>query len=233
MLDIVTQVDAWLQGMLPPLACIILWGAASAIFSMFLYKWLSPQKKLLLLKAEHKSVRAALIRHDGDFAELQKIIFKDLGLSLKQIGLIFPAFAITVLPVIALIFCLFVRYGYALPEAGDKVIIAFHPENTTQEIIWSDATSPVEIKDTDGNKLLTLPLPTAIPEVTKPSWLTALFPNPIGVLPEETAVDTVHIGLPPRYYTYFGADWMRGFEFWYILSLLIVSLIIKVRFKII
>ena len=34
-------------------------------------------------------------------------------------------------------------------------------------------------------------------------------------------------------YSSFGPDWMRGFEFWYIIVVIIVSLIIKIKFKIV
>ncbi len=218
---------------LPPFVCILLWGVFSATFSMFLYKVISPQKRLQTLKQSQKEARAALIKHDGDFAELQHLITKDIGLSLKQIGLIFPAFLLTVLPVVALMFCLIVRYGYTLPNTGDQINITFYPEETTQSITWPDASSSLVINDQQGTPLFSLPLPVAIPEITRNDWLTTLFPNPLGVLPERSAVDRVHIDLPVREYSTLGASWMRGFEFWYIVSLLVMSLFIKMRFRII
>ncbi len=233
MLDIVIRIDEWLQGMLTPLACIMLWGAFSAIFSMFVYRSCSPQAKLQLLKTEHRQVRSCLMQHDGDFNTLQKLIIRDLGLSLKQIVMILPAFIVSVLPVLALMFCLFVQYGYALPSTGERITLRFQPQSTTHEIIWPDAGSPTNISDDEGNKLLTLPLTAAIPEITKEYWLTTLFPNPIGNLPEQTAVESVHIGIPEKAYTSFGPGWSRGFEFWYIVSLLVVSLFIKCRFRIV
>lgn len=233
MLSFVTAIDAALQSILPPLACIILWGTFSAVLSMVLYKLLSPQKKLQALKAAQKHARTQLLAHEGDFSSLQQLITKDIGLSLKQIALIFPAFFITVLPVIAIMFCLFVRYAYTLPTAGETVTINFHPSATTQAILWPSADSQLPVLDDAGTILFTLPLPMPVPEITKPTWLTALFPNPIGVIPDNTEVDSVHIALPSKHYTGFGPDWMRGFEFWYILSLLVVSLFIKIRFRII
>lgn len=233
MLSFVTSIDAALQNMLPPLACILLWGALSAVISMMLYRLLSPQKKLHNLKVAQKHTRTQLLAHDGDFSSLQQLIAKDIGLSLKQIALIFPAFFVTVLPVVALMFCLFVRYAYELPKTGDTLTLTFMPQEKTQEIIWPPADSPLPVLDDAGIPLFTLPLPAPIPEITKPDWLTALFPNPIGVLPDNTEIESVYMHIPARHYSKFGPDWMRGFEFWYIVSLLVVSLFIKIRFKII
>jgi uncharacterized membrane protein (DUF106 family) len=232
-LGIITIVDEGLQSIFAPLWCILIWACFSAVLSMFIYKLVSPQKKLHDLTAVQKHARTQLLAHDGDFASLQQLIFKDLALSFKQIALIFPAFFITVLPVIALMFCLFVQYAYELPKTGDKLTLTFMPQEKMQDVIWPSADSQLPVVDDAGNALFTLPLPAAIPEITKESWLTTLFPNPIGVLPQKTDVESVHISLPSKHYTHFGPDWMRGFEFWYIMTLLVVSLFIKIRFKII
>ena len=233
MLHFITLIDSYLQGLVGPFAAIITWALFSAIFSMFLYKLVSPQAKLQALKIKHKDTRNTLIRHDGDFAELQSLIIKDLSLSLKQVGLILPAFIISVIPVFALMFCLFTLYAYALPETGDRITLTFHPQANSQEISWPSASAPVTISDDAGTPLFSLPLPAAIPEITKPSWLTTLFPNPIGVLPENALVESVQFSIPGRHYVSIGPEWMRGFEFWYIITLLAASIFIKIRFRII
>lgn len=148
MLAVITAIDNGMVGFLAPLARIILWAVFSGCFSMALYKYLSPQQKLEALKNEQSMARQALMRYDGEFNGMLAIIKKDLGLSCRQIAIIFLPFALSVAPLVALISCLFTLYG-------------------------------------------------------------------------------------EQPYTSFGPDWMRGFAFWYFSALLVVSLFIKIRFKII
>lgn len=62
-----------------------------------------------------------------------------------------------------------------------------------------------------------------------------LLPFAIAVTPLLLLMDALFTlyGVNEPAYVSFGPDWMRGFAFWYFSILLVVSLVIKIRFKII
>lgn len=146
MFEVISFLDDLLSPWAPELLRIVIWGCLSAAFSMGLYAKLSPQKKLLLLKEEQKASRKQLMSYDGEWDGLSTLIKRDLSLSLKQMGLIFLPFVLSVAPVVVLM-----------------------------------------------------------------TYLLDIYTST---------------------YTSFGPEWMRGFEFWYILSLLVVSLYLKFKFHI-
>lgn len=139
--------DAYLAGWFPPLWRIVAWACFSAAVSMSIYAAFSPQKKLLALKAAQKDVRARLMRYEGDWPGLKRLIAGDLRISLRRLGLALLPFAAAMAPVLGLMLGLYPLF--------------------------------------DGQA-----------------------------------------------YTAFGPEWMRGFEFWYILTLMIVSFAIKLVFRI-
>lgn len=233
---------------MPPLLRIAVWATLTAVFSMFLYKIISPQKKLAGIKEQQKAARAQLMAYDGEFEGLLGLIMKDLGLAMKIIGVALGPVLLSIVPVLAIMFCLYVIYGYRLPEPGAPTLIQIQPEEAQPVwsgqpqleptelgwiLHWPKADAPVTITDTHGQLVVSLPPPAAIPEISKPSWLTALFPNPAGEITESSAIDAVLMDMPTPHYTAFGPDWMRGFAFWYFSILLAISLFIKFRFRII
>ncbi len=126
---------------------VVIWGALTGVLSMVIYMSISPQHKMREVKAQQQQARSALLSHSGDWETLKELIMRDLGLSLKQLALIFIPFVLSVAPVI-----------YVL---------------------------------------------TVLPEA---------YPEPLNNI---------------------GPDWMHGFDFYYLLSLLVVSLVIKIKFDVI
>lgn len=247
MLELVTAIDGWMAAF-PPLLRIFVWATFTAVFSMFLYRAISPQANLTDLKKRQQLVRRSLLDYEGEFSGMMELIAQDLGLSCRQIGVIFGPVILSVVPVLAIMFCLFTLYGYRLPEPGSSVLVRIDPDSAavhwegkgsyTQtadgwHIGWPLDLTPLTLKDSEGTVVVTLPIKTAIPEISKASWLTMLFPNPAGEITEKSKVDAVYLDIPDRQYTDFGPDWTRGFAFWYFAVLLVVSLFIKVRFRII
>jgi hypothetical protein len=108
------------DGAWPDWLMVLSWALLSGAVSMTLYAKLSPQVALQALKAEQKASRQALLRHEGSVPELYRMIGKDLILSLKQLAKIFIPVAISILPVIYIISCLFETYQ------GE--IVSFGPE---------------------------------------------------------------------------------------------------------
>jgi hypothetical protein len=60
-----------------------------------------------------------------------------------------------------------------------------------------------------------------------------LIPFVVSVAPVLWIIYALYNVFGDTLYTDFGPEWMQGFEFWYVLALVVVSLIIKFKFKII
>lgn len=58
-----------------------------------------------------------------------------------------------------------------------------------------------------------------------------LLPFLLSVSPVLWIIYTLHAIFGDTQYSHFGPEWMRGFEFWYILALIVVSLIIKYKYR--
>ena len=69
--------------------------------------------------------------------------------------------------------------------------------------------------------------------VHKRRWWNWLLGNEAGYLPETWTADAVRFALPAREILPFGPSWVRGWTFTYFVSLLVVSLAIKIGFRIV
>jgi hypothetical protein len=106
---------AWLA---EPLWRVVAWAVLSAGLSMAIYFFISPQKKIVGLKEEQKSARQLLLKHDGDFDELKKLIGADLALTLRQLKhMLFP-FLLSLAPLFVLMIPLAEIYNQALTDMG-------------------------------------------------------------------------------------------------------------------
>lgn len=145
-MPVITLLNDWLIGFLPPLLAVSLWAMLSAVFSMLIYAKISPQQKMLAAKDAQRASRKALLAYDGNLRGMYALIGKDLRLSLRMIGMAIIPFALAALPVMGLMLA-----------------------------------------------------------------LSPLYPNTLTTI---------------------GPEWMQGFDFWYIVVLIVVSLIIKITFRI-
>jgi hypothetical protein len=68
--------------------------------------------------------------------------------------------------------------------------------------------------------------------VHKRRWWSWILGNEAGYLPDSAAADSISFALPSREILTIGPAWMRGWELTYFVSLLIVSLAIKLGFRI-
>lgn len=102
--DIVAFLDTALAHYLSPLWRALLWGALSGALSMGIYARLVPGEKLAACKSNQKTLRAALLRHEGPFAELRGMIRKDFVLSLTLCAYALPVVFVSALPAVGLLF---------------------------------------------------------------------------------------------------------------------------------
>ena len=108
-----TAIDAMLAAWLAPLPRIILWGIITAIFSMGCYGLLNPKEKIAIIRQQQKNSRGALLRYDGNWDGMWKLICRDLSLAFKQLGFALIPFIVSVAPVVVLMDALSEIYGDA------------------------------------------------------------------------------------------------------------------------
>jgi len=90
----------------------------------------------------------------------------------------------------------------------------------------------IEVLDDRGHTANIIPLPVPVPTVHKYQWWNVLFGNPVGYLPDNAKIDRVEIDLPEQEFLSFGPSWLRSWEFLFLSVVLIVSIVIKVAFRI-
>jgi hypothetical protein len=226
---------------------LILWGAIGSVLSMGLYRLVSPQRKLLAVKAEIRSLRQKMLGYDGDFAGLWSLTLRSIGASLKQVGFALGPTTLASLPVLFLIVWLSNAYSYGLPAPGEIVEIAvtparpdlvWQPRQAAQKIggswrvIWPSDAAEVSLRDGRDGRLLALPFEAAVPVIHKKAWWNQLIGNPLGYLPPGSQVERVEITLPARRVLGYGPGWMAGWEAVFFAAIVLFSLAIKFLFRI-
>lgn len=243
LLDIPAPLFAWLDqllgGVLPASARLALWGIAAAILSMGLYRVLSSQERITIVKAKAAEARRALDAYDGEFAGAWPLISETLRLALRQIGLVIgPAVAASV-PVLCLIVWLSTAYGHSFPAPGSDVDIRTVPQELQAR--WVDevplsqeaATPPhVVVADEAGRIIGDFALPAPVSTLHKRAWWNAILGNPAGYLPDTVSLDRIEIDLPRREFVSFGPSWIRGWEGVFFTVLIAGSVAMKIGFRI-
>jgi uncharacterized membrane protein (DUF106 family) len=243
---LLSAIDAALAIALPPLIRLLLWGVAAGWLTMLVYRRLSNQEKIGLLKAEQKAQQKRIAEFDGEFSELMPLVRATLGTGFRQLGLALGPALLATVPVLFLVVWVAGAFAYQSPEACAPV--PFTAEPAASAIQWEPPTAANPAGDgwmvtwpspdasvvlTDGEStLLRLPLEHDVPIIHVRKWWNWFMANPLGYLPEGSRVETIHIGLPARQYLDFGPDWMRGWMFSFFLTFLVSSVAFKVLLRI-
>lgn len=238
------MIDQVLGGALSPALRLIVWATLSSVLAMGAYRLLSSQAKLTELKRRIALIRAEVQAYDGDFAGVQQLLKRWIGLSLRQVGITLGPSVVASLPLLFVIAWLSNAYSYDLPAPGDLVAVTVTPAGsetrwqgagrpaaeTNGQVAWPDGR--LELVDVRGTRLLALPPAGAVPVIHKRGWWNRLFGNPLGYLPDTTSVESVRIGLPRRRYFELGPAWLGYWETIYFALLIALSLGIKTVFRI-
>lgn len=219
-------VDRSLLALLPPLVRLILWAIAGAAVSLALYRWLSPQRRIVEAKAAAQEARRRLNAHDGDLESALPLMRQSMKLALRHVGLVFPAALIASLPVLALLVWLDGAYGYQFPVGRQAPTIAVEPERFSGEWQPSGTGGEIALRDETGAEIAHLTLAQPVTRIEKRQWWNFLVANPAGYLPDSSPVEGVTIGLPERQYLPVGPDWLRSWLTIALSALVIASLLI-------
>src|SRR5262245_10521450 len=218
-------VDRNLLWFLPPLARLIVWAVVAVIASILTYKWLSPQARITATKAAAIAARRRLNAYQGDLESAMPLMRQSLRLASLQVLLVLPGALIGSLPVLSLLVWLDSAYARDFPPA--QMVPAVQVSPAGQYVgNWQGAAAGgvVEIRDTAGQTVPTLPLAKPIPQIEQRHWWNTLIGNPAGYLPEAGPLEQVRIALPEREYLAAGPAWARSWFSIVLPVLLITSL---------
>lgn len=231
-----------LIGFLPDAVRLVLWGALSAAAAMALYRRLSGQERIKALQAEARGLRQRLMQTD-DAAEAARLAGENLKLSMRTLGTVTGPAMLSGLPVILVLAWVSASFATSAPAPGSAVPLTSEPPSVTvtgsppvaggeAALAWPGPGGTIALADPTGT-IFEAPAPDPPPWILhKKRWWNLLLGNPAGYLADGAAADAVYLAVPDREVLAVGPGWMRGWAFTYLVSLLIVSLLIKFTFKI-
>ncbi len=232
--------DAWEAHLLPPLWRLVVWGFLGALVSMGLYRYLSAQERIARGKREIVASRQRLYACDGEFQEAWPLMRDMLSVALRQVGRIALPAIVASLPLISLLTWLSTHYGYGYPPQGEAPTIEVVPaalqgqwvEQPSAGQPAAPSTPHIVVTDDGNNRVTTVALEAPVPTLHKYQWWNLLLGNPAGYLPDDSPVQRISLELPEKEFLSFGPSWIRGWEFSFFVSLLVVSIAMKVLIRI-
>lgn len=221
--------DAALDGVLPPLARVVLWGALAGVASMLLYAVISPQARIAHGRQLLRERRRQLERFDGELGEAMPLVTGLLRQALRQVGRTAWPAMLASLPLLALMAWLSTAYGHRYPDPERPPAVRVDPPGPAAHWLARTGTTPPRILLTDaaGPAVRDLWLRAPVTRLHPPRWWNHLIANPAGYLPPGSGVREVRIGLPRRELLPIGPAWMRGWEWAFFGALLATSLLVR------
>lgn len=240
----------WLDAqlpLLPDLVRVLIWAALGSAASMALYAVLSPQRRLVAIKASISEAQAAVQAYSGDFQGALPLLKRQIGLSLRHVGLTLLPAVVGSLPVLFLIPWLALRFGWTLPAPDTLVTVTARPATAglswepaaaeadhpgSWRVAWPGPGNPANLRTPAGGVLLTLPLAQPTPAFTKRRWWHLLFGERAGYLPDGAPVEAIELDLPRRALVPGAPSWLAGWELPFFGGMLLFSVAIKMRYRI-
>jgi hypothetical protein len=240
-------VDRAMAGFLSPLPRLIVWGCLMSVLLMALYRLISPQRKLAVIKAGAAATRRQMAAFDGEFDQLMPLVRRSLTLSLQQIAWILGPALVASLPLISCLMWLYSAYSFRLPAPREAVVVAVSPTSEPVgaqpqnhlarsgdgwQLAWPQPGKTVTLLDRGGRTLARLSGAPGSDFVEPFQWWNRLIGNPAGFIPAGSPVQRLEFRLPALEVVSIGPAWVRGWETPFFLTLIIVSIVIKVVFRI-
>ncbi|MBD8526481.1 hypothetical protein [Pseudomarimonas arenosa] len=240
---------AWLG--LPPLARLMVYATASAWVSMALYRKCSRQDEIKHVSEAARSLRAELADYDGPFDGLLQQVSALFRLSARHLGLSFGPALLSGLPILLVLPWLSNSFEWIRPQPGDAVSIQaigsqsaiqqlrwndpeveWNADQRAWKVSWPDESSKLQLQQAE-RILLELPLQqvSAVVHQRIPvfNWLIG---NPSGYLPDGSAIEQLNIELKPRELIGFGPSWLRNWLTLYLTAVVLISLLLRWKWKI-
>lgn len=226
---------------------LVIWGIAAAVISTTLYALASPQRRLAGLKEQIRSIRQEVARYDGDFTGMQRLLLHQLRLNVIRVTFVLLPTLLAALPTIILFVWLSTRFDYQLPAAGTALKVCAHPDvdglawtppapspptSGCWQLAWPAPGQTSKLTNESGKVLLALPLDNPVPVVAHYERWNAFFPNPQGYLPRQVEVTHIRLDFAERIVVPPLPRWIDGWEPVFLASLAMMSLLIKLSFRI-
>ncbi len=218
---------------LPAAVRLLVYGGVAGGGAMLLYGRLSPQERLEALQRALAEARVRMHRYDGDDPRvIWGLVKESLGLSFRQIRLVFLPTLLAAAPVLLALAWLDAAYAHALPEVGEPVAVEYWTAAGVEPapsspVAWPEPDEPVALEGPSGVTLVTLPLEHPRARLTRRTWWHALYANPAGYIPAEASVGLVSLGLPDRRVLPFGPDWLAGWHAVFLAALTVAAVGVK------
>ncbi len=244
---VLSRVDSALSAIVPSALRIVLWGLLASFGSMLVYKWTSNQERLAGLKAQALEIRNTMNSFEGEMDELWPLLRRNLSVAWRRLGLgLLPAL-IASIPVLLILVWMSNAFDASFPSAGQKIAVVAVPDDTHQippmhwrggevedgkqagswTVSWPDAAAPIELVDSDGTVVLTLPTEAPASTVHQKRWWNKLIGNPAGYLPSPGDLDAVALALPSEEFLPVGPSWLRSWIALFFAVVIITSLGLK------
>ncbi|MEO0424861.1 MAG: hypothetical protein AAF184_21170 [Pseudomonadota bacterium] len=229
-----TSIDCLIEG-LPGVLRLWLWGMLGGALSIGTYALVSPQRRLRVIGRLATRSQRRLNAYEGDFASAWPLLGGHLRLALARLGWVLGPTVLAALPVIFLYAWASNTFAYAWPEAGKSVTVEAQPH--AYGAAWSraregeEAVATVRLSDPAGRPLGSVIVDAPVPAMHKRLWWNGLFGNPAGYLEAGGPVERLSLQLPSRVYLNAGPDWMRGWEFSFLLALLVSALGLRLALR--
>ncbi len=226
---------------------VALFGVASGIITMGLYRWSSNQEKIRRHKEEIGRIRRRLAAAGDDLGETMRLSRANLAASFRLLGTVTGPALLASLPILLVIVWVAARYGYEPPPPASPVAIAFEPgrgeilvepQGALEErgeglfLRWPASAGEIRFRDAKGVVYAGPPPVPANDVVHKPLWWNLLLGNEMGYLRKDAAIEAIRFELAPRRLLPGLPGWLAGWEAIYFASLLATSLLLKLAFRI-
>ncbi len=240
--DILSPLLNWLTGLFPAAIGdageLIFWAAVGSVISMFFYKYISPQKRIRVLKQEIGSLRRELLKHDGEIGQMWPGAQRLLALNLKHVGMTLGPALVASLPVLFLLAWISNTYSFGTPAPGAEVEITAHSsKGDTESVVqweqpWPLAGDPMILRNEAAGIRIETQGPSAVPVIHKKVWWNALFGNPLGYIPADDVVERIELELPPKEILTGLPRWLAGWEAIFFAAVIGFSLALKFAVRI-
>ena len=235
-------IDSLLAVALPAVLRVVVWGGVSGALAMGLYWLLSDQEGVRQRQARMKDLRAEMKANEDDFQKVMALSRQNLKESFGLLGRVLGPGLLSGLPVLFVIAWISAYYTYATPAPGTAVALQAEPADSglhaepaaggPLSLAWPAAPGEARLVDKSGPVFAALPLAPPVNVVHKPAWWNWLWGNPAGYLDAGGATEAVTFALD-RWVLLPGVPgWMDGWEFAFFASTILVSIVLKVVFKI-
>ena len=233
-----------------PVWRIACFAAVGGIASMALFKKLSNQAELAVLKQRIKAAQEEFGGSDLGPGELKGIIKLNLMLTGRQLWISFWPALVSSIPILFLLAFCSNQFNVAPADSDFRLYVTPKGlQNSPAQYEWigvnaqwdarKKAWTFYNLKQGQTASLmlddqLQLGLPTAVPTdiVHVKRWWNFLFSNPAGYLDTNASIESFEFNTPTQIIIDWGPGWMRGWLFSFMLFLLMFAVAIKIVWKI-